>query len=145
MADDAFFRVGERLRVQLRKVQCLHEQDLAQGDGSVQRLGALRRNYRNAAKQCYLQWVFPQQQRGRKEQTGEQGRYQLDPSLARKAIRRAVIEAKIRKAATSHSCRYVQRLRHAGLRPGNATTDSSVAMTSARCSNGSATTPSEPP
>jgi len=43
--------VRERLRVQLWKVRRLHERDLAEGYGSVQRLGALRRNYRNADKQ----------------------------------------------------------------------------------------------
>jgi hypothetical protein len=113
--------VRERMRVQLQKERRLHERDIAEGYGSVQRLGALRRNYRNADKQWNWQWAFPQHQRWRNEQTGEQGRHHLDPSLAQKAIRRAVIEAKIRKADTSHSFRYVQRLRHAGLRPGNAT------------------------
>ena len=98
--------VGERLRVQLRKVQRLHEKDLAEGYGSVQRPGALRRKYRNADKQLNWQWVFPQHQRWRNDQTGEQGRHHLDPSLVQKAIRRAVIEAKISKAATSHSFRH---------------------------------------
>ena len=98
--------VGERLRVQLRKVQRLHEKDLAEGYGSVQLPGALRRKYRNADKQLNWQWVFPQHQRWRNEQTGEQGRHHLDTSLVQKAIRRAVIEAKISKTATSHSFRH---------------------------------------
>jgi integrase len=42
----------------------------------------------------------------RNEQTGEQGRHHLDPSLVQKTIRRAVIEAKISKTATSHSFRH---------------------------------------
>jgi site-specific recombinase XerD len=50
--------------------------------------------------------VFPQHQRWRNDQTGEQGRHHLDPSLVQKAIRRAVIEAKISKSATSHSFRH---------------------------------------
>jgi site-specific recombinase XerD len=62
--------------------------------------------YRNADKQLNWQWVFPQHQRWRNAQTGEQGRHHLDPSLVQKAIRRAVIEAKISKAATSHSFRH---------------------------------------
>ncbi len=98
--------VGERLRVQLQKVRCLHEKDLAEGYGSVQLPGALRRKYRNADTQWNWQWVFPQHQRWRNNQTGEQGRHHLDPSLVQKAIRRAVIEAKISKAATSHSFRH---------------------------------------
>jgi hypothetical protein len=55
--------VGERMRVQLRKVKSLHEKDLAEGYGSVQLPGALRRKYRNADKQWNWQWVFPQHQR----------------------------------------------------------------------------------
>ena len=43
--------VRERMRVQLQKERRLHERDIAEGYGSVQRLGALRRNYRNADKQ----------------------------------------------------------------------------------------------
>jgi site-specific recombinase XerD len=98
--------VGERLRVQLRKVQRLHEKELAEGYGSVQRPGALRRQYRNADKQLNWQWVHPQHQRWRNDQTGEQGRHHLDPSLVQKANRRAVIKAKISKAAASHSFRH---------------------------------------
>jgi site-specific recombinase XerC len=87
-------------------VQRLHEKDLAEGYGSVQRTGALRRQYRNADKQLNWQWVLPQHTRWRNDQTGEQGLHHLDPSLVQKAIRRAVIEAKISKAATSHSFRH---------------------------------------
>ena len=94
---------GERLRVQRRKVQSLHEKDLAEGNGRVQRPRALRHQYRNADKPWNWQWVFPQHQRWRNDQTGEQGRHPLNPSLVQKAIRRAVIEAKISKPATSHS------------------------------------------
>jgi integrase len=79
--------VGERLRVQLQKVLWLHEKDLAEGYGSVQLPGALRRKYRNADKQWNWQWVFPQHQRWRNNQTGEQGRHQLDPSLVQHDIR----------------------------------------------------------
>ena len=67
--------------MQLQKVLWLHEKDLAEGYGSVQLPGALRRKYRNADKQWNWQWVFPQHQRWRNNQTGEQGRHQLDPSL----------------------------------------------------------------
>jgi hypothetical protein len=66
--------VGQRLRVQLWKLRRLHEQDLAEGYGSVQRAGALCRKYRNANKQWNLQWVFPQHKRWRDEPTREQGR-----------------------------------------------------------------------
>ena len=98
--------VAERLREQLQKVRKLHEKDLAEGFGSVELPGALRRKYWNADKQWIWQWVFPQHQRWRNDQTGEQGRHHLDPSLVQKAIRCAVLEAKISKPATSHSFRH---------------------------------------
>jgi integron integrase len=98
--------VGERLREHLRKVKRLHERDLADGYGRVELPGALRRKYRNADREWNWQWVFPQHQRWRNDETGEQGRHHLDPSLVQKAIRRAVTAAEIRKPATSHSFRH---------------------------------------
>ena len=98
--------VGERLREQLQKVKHLHEQDMADGYGRVQLPRALSRKYRNADREWNWQWVFPQHQRWRNAQTGEQGRHHLDPSLVQKAIRRAVLAAKISKCATSHSFRH---------------------------------------
>lgn len=49
---------------------------------------------------------LPQHERWRNDQTGERGRHPLDPSLVQKAIRRAVLAAKISKAATSDSFRH---------------------------------------
>ncbi len=98
--------VGERLREQLQKVKHLDEQDMADGYGRVQRPRAISRKYRNADREWNWQWVFPQHQRWRNAQTGEQGRHHLDPSLVQKAIRRAVLAAKISKCATSHSFRH---------------------------------------
>jgi integron integrase len=97
--------VGERLRMHLRHVRRLHEKDLAEGYGRVQLPGALQRKYRSADREWNWQWVFPQHKRWRNE-TGEQGRHHLDPSLVQKAIRHAVIAAEISKPATSHSFRH---------------------------------------
>jgi integron integrase len=98
--------VGERLREQLREVKRLHEKDLADGYGRVQLPGALHRKYHHADREWSWQWVFPQHQRWGNDETGEQGRHHLDPSLVQKAIRRAVIAAEISKPATSHSLRH---------------------------------------
>jgi integron integrase len=106
--------VGERLREQLQKVKHLHEQDLADGYGRVQLPRALSRKYRNADREWNWQWVFPQHQRWRNAQTGEQGRHHLDPSLVQKAIRRAVLAAKISKCATSHSFRHYTHVLNRG-------------------------------
>jgi integrase len=91
--------VGERLREQLREGKRLHEKDLADGYGRVQRPGALSRKYRHADREWNWQGVFPQHQRWRNDETGEQGRHHLDPSLVQQAIRRAVMAAAISKPA----------------------------------------------
>ena len=91
--------VGERLREQLREGKRLHEKDLADGYGRVQRPEALSRKYRHADREWNWQGVFPQHQRWRNDETGEQGRHHLDPSLVQQAIRRAVMAAAISKPA----------------------------------------------
>ena len=98
--------VGKRLREQLHAVRSLHEKDMAEGYGCVQLPMALSRKYQNANKEWNWQWVFPQHQRWRNSETGEQGRHHLDPSLVQKAIRCAVKAAGINKPATSHSFRH---------------------------------------
>lgn len=98
--------VGDRLRHHLERVARLHEKDLAEGYGRVQLPGALHRKYRNADREWKWQWVFPQHQRWRNTETGEQGRHHLDPSLIQKAVRRSVQAAGINKAATSHCFRH---------------------------------------
>ena len=98
--------VGKRLREQLQAVRSLHEKDMAEGYGCVQLPMALSRKYQNANKEWNWQWVFPQHQRWRNSETGEQGRHHLDPSLVQKAIRCAVKAAGINKPATSHSFRH---------------------------------------
>jgi hypothetical protein len=114
------FGVGQRLRVQLWKLRRLHETDLAEGYGSVQRAGGLRRKYRNADKQWNWQWVFPQHERWRDEPTGIQGGIDLIQAWAKGDSPR-------RDRGKDQEGRHVdnfprfQWLRHAGLRPGSAT------------------------
>jgi integrase len=96
--------VGERLRHHLQGEAQLHAKDLAEGYGRVELPG--RRKSLNADREWTWQWVFPQHQRWRNNETGEQGRNHLNPSLVQKAIRRAVQAAGINKAANSHCFRH---------------------------------------
>lgn len=98
--------VRTHLRHHLQGVARLHAKDLAEGYGRVELPGALQRKYRKAEREWTWQWVFPQHQRWRNNETGEQGRHHLDPTLVQKAIRRAVQAAKINKPATSHCLRH---------------------------------------
>jgi integrase len=87
-------------------VRELHQSDLAEGYGRVELPHALARKYPNASVEWGWQWVFPQQQRWRDANSGQQGRHHLDPSLIQKAVRRAVLASGIHKPATPHTFRH---------------------------------------
>ena len=67
---------------------------------------ALARKDPNADREWAWQWVFPQQKRWRDSNTGTQGRHHLDPSIVQNAVKRAVTEAGVRKAASCHTFRH---------------------------------------
>ena len=94
------------LQEHLRKVRHLHQGDLAAGWGRVLMPCALARKYPNADREWAWQWVFPQQNRWRDRDSGTQGRHHLDPSVVQKAVKRAVAEAGVTKAASCHTFRH---------------------------------------
>jgi integrase len=91
------------LQKHLLGVRSLHWSDLAAGWGRVLMPYALDRKYPNASREWAWQWVFPQQNRWRDRESGTQGRLHLDPSVVQKAVKWAVLEAGVTKAARSYS------------------------------------------
>jgi len=94
------------LQGHLLKVRHLHQGDLTAGWGRVLLPYALSRKYPNANREWAWQWVFPQQNRWRDRESGNQGRHHLDPSVVQKAVKRAVAEAGVTKAASCHTFRH---------------------------------------
>jgi integron integrase len=94
------------LQAHLLKVRRLHQADLAAGWGRVLLPAALARKYPNAEREWAWQWVFPQQNRWHDRASGSQGRHHLDPSVVQKAVKRAVVEAGVTKAASCHTFRH---------------------------------------
>jgi integron integrase len=94
------------LKDHLQQVRHLHQTDLAAGWGRVSMPYALARKYPKAEREWAWQWVFPQQNRWRDRESGTQGRHHLDPSVVQKAVKRAVIEAGVTKAASCHTFRH---------------------------------------
>jgi integron integrase len=94
------------LQKHLLKVRQRHRGDLAEGWGQVQLPYALARKYPRADREWAWQWVFPQQNRWHDRASGTQGRHHLDPSVVQKAVRRAVAEAGVTKAASCHTFRH---------------------------------------
>ena len=94
------------LQEHLSRVRHLHQGDLAAGWGRVLMPCALARKYPNANREWAWQWVFPQQNRWRDRESGNQGRHHLDPSVVQKAVKRAMAEAGVSKAASCHTFRH---------------------------------------
>jgi len=94
------------LRDHLKRAHALHAEDLAAGWGAVPVPGALDRKYPSAPRDWRWQWVFPQEHRWRNPESGEQGRHHLDESLIQRAVRTAVLRARITKRATCHTFRH---------------------------------------
>lgn len=94
------------LQGHLREVRQIHEKDLAAGWGRVRMPNALDRKYPNAPADWRWQWVFPQENRWKNPQTGEQGRHHIDESLVQKAVSYAVVQAGLTKRASSHTFRH---------------------------------------
>lgn len=94
------------LQGNLAEVRWIHRQDLAAGWGRVPLPGALARKYPNASTEWKWQWVFPQVQRWRNRESGDQGRHHLDPSVIQRAVRSAVQAAGIHKPASCHTVRH---------------------------------------
>jgi len=94
------------LQDHLLKVRRMHQDDLAAGWGRVVMPYALARKYPNAEREWAWQWVFPQQTRWHDRAAGSQGRHHLDPSVVQKAVKRAVADSGVTKAASCHTFRH---------------------------------------
>ncbi|HEY9053334.1 MAG TPA: integron integrase [Rectinemataceae bacterium] len=90
----------------LKLVKAIHEQDLADGFGQVPVPNAIDRKYPNAVKDWAWQWIFPQERRWKNAQTGQQGRYHMDPSIMQRAVSEAKLRAGITKRISCHTFRH---------------------------------------
>ena len=91
------------LQDHLERVHALHRRDMADGWGRVYLPDALARKYPGAASEWPWQWVFPQKNRWKNPSTGEEGRFHVDPSVVQRAVREAILLARIPKHASCHT------------------------------------------
>jgi len=94
------------LQDHLKKVNSIHERELAEGWGHAQMPTPLDRRYPKAPAEWRWQWVFPQEHRWKNPQTREQGRHHTDESLVQKVVRGAVAKAGLAKRAMCHTFRH---------------------------------------
>ena len=90
----------------LKQVKIVHERDLADGWGRVLMPNAFDGKYPRASADWRWQWVFPQKNRWTNVQAKEQGRHHIDESLIQKAVKEAVMKARLIKRATCHTFRH---------------------------------------
>ncbi|MBN1606198.1 MAG: tyrosine-type recombinase/integrase [Polyangiaceae bacterium] len=98
--------VEPRLQEHLHRVRLLHERDLAAGAGWVELPRALGGKYANAGREWPWQWVFPATRQYRDARTGETRRHHFHETALQRAVRAAVLAARLNQRASSHSLRH---------------------------------------
>jgi integron integrase len=99
-------RLALPLREHLVRVRALHRADLASGVGSVYLPFALERKYPNAGREWVWQHVFPSAGRSLDPRSGVARRHHAQEAAVQRAMRQAVRDAGIAKAATPHTLRH---------------------------------------
>jgi integron integrase len=90
----------------LKHARQIHQQDLLQGFGRVHLPDALGRKYPTADREWGWQYVFPVDNLSVDPRSGTKRRHHLDESLIQRAVKAAVREAGVNKAATPHTLRH---------------------------------------
>lgn len=94
------------LQRQIAYATALHEQDLAQGYGTVYLPYALAEKYPNAATDLHWFWVFPSKNLSIDPRSGVKQRHHISPTALQKAVRKAIRNAGVPKHALCHTFRH---------------------------------------
>lgn len=94
------------LQAHLVKVRELHQSDTQQGFGAVYMPYALERKYPNAAKEWIWQYVFPAAKLSTDPRTQVVRRHHVQEQAIQRAVKQAVRDADLTKAATPHTFRH---------------------------------------
>ncbi|PKO22749.1 MAG: integron integrase [Chloroflexi bacterium HGW-Chloroflexi-1] len=94
------------LQQHLRRVQRLHDEDLAKDLGAVYLPDALERKYPNANREWAWQYVFPADRLSVDPRSGAVRRHHLDESTVQRAVRAAAQAAGIPKPVSPHTFRH---------------------------------------
>jgi integron integrase len=94
------------LQKQIAKVEIIHKNDLCDGYGSVYLPYALKRKYKNAEKEFIWQYLFPSKILSVDPRSGTKQRHHIHASCPQKAVRKAVLQTRLRKRGTCHSFRH---------------------------------------
>jgi integron integrase len=98
--------VKSPLHRHLQEVRKLHERDLADGFGSVYLPHALERKYPHANREWGWQYVFPAAKRSIDPRTGAERRHHVSQLVLQRAVRGAIRQTGLTKAASCHTFRH---------------------------------------
>lgn len=96
----------QRLRQQLKYVRAVHQKDRRNGLPGVPLPNALAEKYPNASTEFIWQFLFPSRQTSKDPVTGVTRRHHLSESTLQRAVREAIKDAGINKAASCHTFRH---------------------------------------
>jgi integron integrase len=98
--------IAEPLQRYLAKIKLQHDQDLADGFGSVHLPFALARKFPNAEREWAWQYVFPSSRLSVDPRTGKKQRHHISEAILQMALKKAVRASGISKPATCHTLRH---------------------------------------
>jgi integron integrase len=90
----------------LQEVKRVHDQDLKEGFGRVYLPHGLERKYPYANHEWGWQYVFPAAKRSIDPRTGTERRHHVSPLVLQRAVREAIRQTRITKAASCHTFRH---------------------------------------
>lgn len=96
----------EALERHLERVRLLHQQDLAEGHGSVHLPFALARKYPHAPREWAWQYVFPSNRLSVDPRSGLTRRHHLAESMLQRAVKAAIRQAGVNGSASCHTFRH---------------------------------------
>jgi integron integrase len=94
------------LRLQIKKIIILHQQDIADGYGDALVPDALQVKYKNASRELGWQFIFPSAQRSADPRTGLVVRHHLHITNIQRAVTEAIKQSGIQKKGSCHSFRH---------------------------------------
>ena len=94
------------LKLQIKRVKIIHEQDLLDGFGSVYLPYAIERKYPSAEKSFGWQYLFPASKISKDPRTDKIHRHHINESVLQKAVKSAIQKIKFKQPASCHTFRH---------------------------------------
>ncbi|MBU0472578.1 MAG: tyrosine-type recombinase/integrase [Bacteroidetes bacterium] len=102
-------KLKEILKIQIKRVNLLHQQDLLEGFGSVYLPNALSAKYPSAEKSIGWQYLFPSSKLSKDPRSEKIHRHHIHESVLQKAVKTAINKTNFVQPASCHTFRHSTR------------------------------------